>query len=463
MRQQAAAFPVGLYGMLLFALCWLTLPTVFAPLERVLLGATCLLPRLGGAFSGTPAVAAVRGAERIEELSEELGGRLRRQDIDGGRALLPARFEPVFCTVREALTDRRSRGGAGLPAVLRLEETHAELADCAAFVTKGDALLGFLVRAGTGEAADDLPGDPARVQLVHHRSAPPIYAAMELEDRSELRLVVGNAATVDPAPLRADLWSDPYRAARLERGGHVVRTLPIDDGAVAVPAGLQLGRTRIWGYDGRDGDAQLTIGVYVEPRDDPRALSHVVVWRDRRRAVATSDDAAVTAAPTPRELRRRHPATVRDLPGAVHGRHLLIADVAVPDGAAVVQQGIFLGTARGLSFGMGLVTSFTASRQRWSLLLLPDEPGAAARELVAQVVRADGAEAVLQGEAGTDGERLPAGQLFTGSNGPDCPSGLWIGSVEPVPREPGFLVLRTLALPGPRAAEVWIAAAGGAP
>ena len=36
MRKKPSAFPVGLYGMLLFALCWLTLPGAFAPLDELI-------------------------------------------------------------------------------------------------------------------------------------------------------------------------------------------------------------------------------------------------------------------------------------------------------------------------------------------------------------------------------------------------------------------------------------------
>jgi hypothetical protein len=446
--------------MLLLALCWLTLPAVFAPIERVLLGATCLVPRTLGEWSGVPAAATAAepaARQRLASLGAELALRLRRQDVEAGRSVLPGQYEPVFCAVREVLGDGPRRGGGGHPAELRLALSHGELADCAGFVTKGDALLGFLVRAGTGDAADDDPADPARVHLLHHRAVPPVYAAMSVPDGGQLRLVVRGAATVDPAPLRADLWDDPYRAARLDRGGDIVRTLAIDDGAVQVPAGLRLGRTRIWGYEGGAGDEVLTIGVFVVPPYEPRALSHVVVWRDTRLAPVASAVPAATPAPTPQAV------IVRDLPGAVHGRHLLVGEQPVPDGAAVVQDGLFLGTARGLAFGMGLVTSFPASRQRWSLLLLPDDPAAAPQELSGEIVRADRGEAWLRWRADASdagGTRLPAGQLFTGSNGAHCPPGLWIGSVEPHPRERSLLVVRTVSLPGPRAALVLIGGGG---
>jgi hypothetical protein len=228
-----------------------------------------------------------------------------------------------------------------------------------------------------------------------------------------------------------------------------------------VPPGLQLGRTRIWGYERAGSDEVLTIGVFVVPPDEPRALSHVVVWRDHRQArKAGADDA--TASATLATAVHRHPAVVRDLPGAANGRHLLIAGIPVPDGAAVVQDGMFLGTARGLSFGMGLVTSFAASRHRWSLLLLPDDPAARPRELDAEIVQTDGNDAWLRWhhDAAAGAERLPEGHLFTGSNGPNCPTGLWIGSAEPHPFDRSLLVVHTLTLPGPRAAQILVAGGG---
>jgi hypothetical protein len=159
---------------------------------------------------------------------------------------------------------------------------------------------------------------------------------------------------------------------------------------------------------------------------------------------------------------RRFAATVYDLPGAVHGRHLLSAPVAVPDGAAVLQDGSFLGTARGLSFGTGLVTSFVASRHRWSLVLMPDGD-ARPRELDGRIVRADGNEAVLRCRGDTlDGVSpgLPAGHLFTGSNGRHCPAGLWIGVARPHPYERDLLVVTTFVESGPRAVQVVV---GGGP
>jgi hypothetical protein len=164
----------------------------------------------------------------------------------------------------------------------------------------------------------------------------------------------------------------------------------------------------------------------------------------------------------------RHPATVWELPGAVHGRHLLATDAAVPDGAAVVQDGWCLGTAHGLSFGLGLVTSFATSRQRWSLLLLPEAPGARPHEISGEVIEGRDGIALLRWRGDTfDGEglRLPPGFLFTGSNGPHCPPGLYLGRATPHRSDPDLIEVATappngLPASGPRAAELVV---GGGP
>jgi hypothetical protein len=153
-----------------------------------------------------------------------------------------------------------------------------------------------------------------------------------------------------------------------------------------------------------------------------------------------------------------HAAVVWDLPGAT-GRYLLATSVAVPDGAAVVQDGLCLGTARGLAFGLALVTSFPASRHTWSLCLLPSVAGERPLELTGRVVSGRQGHAVVEFTADRfDAEALamPSGYLFTGSNGSDCPAGLLLGSARPVP---GYLNRLRVTLPvmrGPRAAEVTV-------
>ena len=447
MRQRPPAFPVGLYGMLLFALCWLTLPRVFAPLERVMLGGVCLVPRVWSSWFGSPALAAAE-TERatIEQLATELGERVRSGDELGAQPVREG-YRPLHCAV---LAHSRP-GGGGLPCELQLDHSYAELADCSELVTKGDSLVGFLLRPGFGIAALERPEDPARVMLLNHPRARPLFAAVELVDGDALRTVVRAAAVVDPAPLRVDLWDDPYRGARLDQNGLPVRTLALRD--EPVPAGLRLGETRIWGYPAREGGASLTLGVFVLPAIDARSLSHVVLWR-----AADEVDRAAPAPSSSGRLRQlpRVPGVVHDLPGAVHGRHLVLVDGSLPDHAAVVQDGIFLGTARGLVFGTGLVTSFASSRGRWSLLLLPDDASSPPRELEARVVATDRNRARLRwrGAPGPGSAPLPAGYLFTGSNGAHCPAGLWIGRAEPDPSDPELLHVVTPHEPGPRPCEV---------
>lgn len=130
----------------------------------------------------------------------------------------------------------------------------------------------------------------------------------------------------------------------------------------------------------------------------------------------------------------------------------------MPDGAAVIQDGLFLGTARGLSFGTGLVTAFVASRQPWSLLLLPDGDDADPIELYGRVEAGDGDQAQLRLVGAPDGRgtRLAPGYLFTGSNGRHCPAGLWIGRAQPDQFERDLLAVKVPVLPGPRVAEVFV-------
>ncbi|MBL9078078.1 MAG: hypothetical protein JNL08_11275 [Planctomycetes bacterium] len=441
--------------MLLFALCWLTLPTVFAPLERWLVGAACVLPRTIASWWGQPAHASapVAADRALRERAADLEARTRYADVSGARSVFPGSYEPVRCAVRQVVMDQSRRAGGGVPAELRLDRTYAELAGASDLVTKGVALIGYLPTPGNGVAADDQPEDFARVVLLGHRSSPPVGAELELEDGGRLRLVVRGAASIDPAPLRADLWDDPYRAARLDHGGQAVRTMEFA-GDRDVPAGLLLGHTRIWGYSGSDNEPPLTIGVFVAPPVDPRALSRVVVWK------SVVDAAAL---PAPRAARHL-PAVVRELPGAAHGRYLLAANGRVPDGAAVVQRGRFLGTARGLALGGGLLQSFAASRHAWCVVLLPDEPGARPRELEGTVESRDGDRVLLRVRGDTFSgtqEPLVPGTLFTGSNGPFCPSGLAIGEARPHGEARDLLAVEVPPMTGPIAVEIVVD--GGAP
>lgn len=422
-RVGGAAFPVGLYGMLLLALCWLAVPAVFAPLERLALAVPTLPHRLIAAL-GTDAQAATdaEAVGRIAGLRSDLQQRLLTHQVQGGRSLLPATWVPVLSRV--VAVERI--GGGGAPAELRLEHRYRDLAGCQPFVTQGDALLGRLAVCGHGLALDDDPGDHARVLLLHHPQAAPVAAAMPLPDGGLLRMVVQPAARVDQAPLRVHLWDDPYRAAGLRAGGEVVKTMSLPALATgAAPPDLRIGTSQVWGY-GR-GDDVLTIGMFVEPAVDVRSLSHVVLWTE-------------VEPPAPLPPPRLSPCTLWRLPGGVGGRWLLAADGPVPDGAAVVADGVCLGIARGLSFGQALVTSFPTSRQRLALLLLPDDPQERPRELWGEVVRGGVGTAWFSCRGG-DRTALPPGFLFTGSNGPHCPAGLLLGRALPQPGQPDQLAV----------------------
>jgi len=444
-QKKPTAFPLGLYGLLLFALCWLVLPAAGAPLERFAVGAACGVARVMTSLCGEPAAAGSSPARaRLAELAADLHRRVVASDVALPEPNASPYRQPVHC----AVVGIARRGGGGELAELRLDRSYDELAGCAPIVTKGDALVGFLARPGHGPALDDEPGDPARVLLLHHPSGRALHAAVDIPDGGRLRFVLRPAAVVDPAPLRVPLWDDPWRAARLDHTGLPVRSLPqlLTDGG-ELPAGLRIGTTRVWGYPATaDGDS-LTLGIFVAPVVSPRSLSHVVAWRGDGAATGDLPERAVPVA-----LRA---AVVHDLPGAVHGRHLLVG-CTVADGSAVVHDGCLLGLARGMAFGSGLVTSFAASRHRWSLLLLPDDPEAPPRELEGEVVAVDGGSVVVRCRD-VAGERLATGQLFTGSNGPHCPAGLWIGHAAPRDRQPGALDVEVPVVTGPRAVEVFSA------
>lgn len=452
MHQNARSFPVGLYGMLLFALCWLTLPGVFAPLERLLVGGACAVPRCWAGWFGTPVSAAVVDeASRAQRLAVEsaLHERLRAADTDDGGGHFGT-CRPVHCAVVATARTVRQRAGSE-PNELVLDHCYAELRDCREFVTKGDVLVGRLLRPGQGLAAQDRPEDPARVQLLHHPSASPLYATMGLGDGAMLRLVVRGAGPAEPAPLRADLWDDPYRASSMGRSGLPVRTTLLPGDATCPPPGLTIGSTLVWGYPQQGDERSLLLGVFVQPPFTARALSHVVLWRGEQSPVDPSP-VANGAEPV---RRTRRSGLLYDLPGAAAGRHLLVVE-QLASAATVVHDGHLVGTARGLAFGTGLVTSFPASRQRWSLLLLPDDRTVPPLELDGEVVAAEQnvARVRVQGHPHDRRYRLPAGQLFTGSNGWHCPSGLSIGHAMPAVGEPDVLLVTTEFAPGPLPVEV---------
>ncbi|MAD34932.1 MAG: hypothetical protein CMJ88_14420 [Planctomycetes bacterium] len=450
MLRKSASFPVGLYAILLLALAWLTLPALFGPVERWLVGSATAVPRLASMWFGRPARAAGRDdLGRVEELRAELNRRVTRQNFSAGAGVIPVAAEKLLCGVLSA-----SRvGGGGRMSELLLDHSYAELEGCD-LVVKGDQLIGFLMRPGQGRAIDDLPADPARVMLCNHRDAPRLYASVDEDGGGGvggLRVVVRAGSSADPAPMRVDLWNDPYQAAQMDESGLLVRTRALKYGATAqrVPGGLLLGRAKVWGYDDQKTDDVLTIAVYVEPLFEPHALSHVVLWRAP--AVRGGRSSMMRA-------HRRVSGVVYDLPGADRGRHLLVTDTGVPDGAAVTQEGMLVGVARGLCLGSGLATSFGASRRRWSLLFLPDGDTLPAFEMSGVVERAAGNVAWVRWE-GPPRDQLPRsaeGHLFTGSNGRFCPSGLWIGRARVDRLDRDLLEVRSPVTRGARAVDVLV-------
>lgn len=445
MQRSGVNVPFGLYGMLLFALCWLTLPAVFAPIERWLLGTATWLPRVFAAWSGSPVQAAEPAvADRLRQLTGQLALRTQHHDIGIAARYVPAGWQPVHCAVRRAT----GRGGGGEPEELLLDRSYAELGGCGPFVTKGDVLLGYLARPGEGVAAEDTPDDPARVVLLNHRRARPVHAELTSPAGTVLGLVVGPAAAVDPAQLRADLWSHPYLASQLRHSGQAVHVVPLAEAPNQPPPGLWLGRTRVWGYAGTAGEAPVTIGVYVATPFLPRSLSHVVVWH-----TGSGPMPSPAAAPL-----RRLPGVLHELPGASGRRYLLAAAGAVPSGAAVVHAGVCIGVTRGLAFDAGLVAAFSSTEHDWNLILLPSDPAARPRELTGRVVRGEAGAAWLDWRGDmyeADESPLPAGQLFTGSNGVGCPSGLYLGLAAGA--RPGELLGVQLPVePAPLAVEVLV-------
>lgn len=446
MAKKSSAFPVGLYGALLIALCALTLPAAFQPVEQTLLGAAARVSRLAASAAGDPVAAAspAAGAERVARTADVLR-RVAAQAVGGAPRELALRHGPVRCRV-VAVGGRG--GGGGAPCELRLDRTYAELADCLSIVTQGDCFVGFIPRPGGPGAADDVAADAARVLLPNHPLAQPLHAEVEVAPAIRSRVVVRPAAAADPAPLRVDLWDDPYSAARMERALLPVWTRSVAGSVSPVPGGLRLGSTRIWGYAQTDDTEALAIGVFVAPEPRAPSLSHVVAWR-RDVAGAPAEPSIPPAFAS---------GVAHELPGMAAGRFLLVADGAVPDGAAVVRDGALLGLARPLAFGSGLVTAFAASRQPWSFLLAPDGGDAPPIELRGVVVRADGERAWVRriGDL-IAAPPLPAsGELFTGSNGAHCPAGLLVGRCDGDPQDLNQLVVTLPPLHG-TAAVRWCA------
>jgi hypothetical protein len=298
-------------------------------------------------------------------------------------------------------------------------------------VTVGDALIGHLSAGGAA-------GDHARVRLLAYHArpnpkkielrigerAPPTRVAAEVRCREvdasgTLHLLVEPHRSVDPWPLRCTLLDDSYLASRLRKSGALVRTSePTLDSNL--PAGLTIGKLMIWGYPQRG----IPVGVFVEPAVDPRGISAVTLWRP-----ASSFGARPRLQPN--QVGRFLPVRFSRYPAPrpVRERWLVTstAGPALPDGAALVDRGRFLGCLHRPWSGQSLVTPFQASTRIWSLLVR-----GADGEVTAVVGRIVGTapDGRLRIELHSP-TAIVAGQVFTGGNGLHCPAGLYIGLAIP--------------------------------
>ena len=412
-------FPVGLYGTLLAALFGVTFPAALAPVEAAARTIVCL-PLRAYSMSGVanPVVAAATPTPASDVFAD-----LGKSVLAGGRG--PAGYLPQVCRVR----DKRA-GPSGIVDELELDVTVSELQSAAALVTVGRALVGHLVLSGGADAR-------ARVQLLAYRprrgsagfdlrvgdpAAPRRVAAQvpcrEIDAQGTLHFLVEPSRSIDPWPLRCSLLDDSYLASRLRRSGGLVTTSD-QSGDSDLPKGLAIGRLMIWGYPRRG----IPVGLFVDPAVDGRAIHSVTVWRragaGRRPALRPEQVGSflpvrLTRYPAPRPSRVRWMVTST-------------AGATLPDGAALVDRGRFLGCLRAPWSGQSLVTPFSVSTRTWALVVR--SAGGAVFDAVGRIVgtEADGRLRIeLESPASVE-----AGALFTGNNGLHCPAGLYIGAVTP--------------------------------
>lgn len=412
-------FPVGLYGTLLAALFGVTFPAALAPFEAAARTVVCL-PLRAYSISGTasPVLAGTTDPASPEVLTD-----LGRAVMKGGRG--PEGYLPQVFRVRET-----GAGPAGMVDELVLDATVAELRGTASVVTVGDTLVGYLSLRGSDDAR-------ARVRLlsfharrdskdfdlqVGERAPPRRVAAQapcrEIDAQGTLHFLVEPSRSIDPWPLRCTLLDDSYLASRLRTSGGLVTTSAQSDDP-DLPEGLTIGRLMIWGYPRRG----IPVGLFVQPSVDPRGISAVTLWRPSGKRSETRLGPGQVGSFVPVRL-SRYPA-----PRPTRSRWLVTAtaDANLPDGAALVDRGRFLGCLHAPWTGQSLVTPFVGSTRTWALLVRTT-----ADEVVPVVGRIVGTESdgQLRVELDAPGS-VEAGELFTGGNGPHCPAGFYIGTVTP--------------------------------
>jgi hypothetical protein len=368
--------------------------------------------------TGSPVLAGTT-APALPEVFEGLSRSIVRDGLG------PAGFQPQVLRVRES-----RKGPSGVVDELVLDARVAELRQAASIVTVGNCLVGYLSLRGDDQ-------DRARVRLLSYHDRrdsknfalrvgqpipPPRVAAQapcrEIDAQGTLHFLVEPSRSVDPWPLRCTLLDDPYLASRLRRsGGTVTTSLQSDD--PGVPAGLLIGNLMIWGYPSRG----IPVGLFVKPSVDPQGISAVTIWRPAGDLAQPRLEPAHVGRFLPVRF-SRYPA-----PRPVGVRWLVtsMAGATLPDGAALIDSGRFLGRLHAPWAGQSLVTPFAASTRSWTLLV--KNAAGVVTQVVGRIVgkQADGRLRIdLDSPAA-----IEAGDLFTGTNGRHCPAGFYIGKANP--------------------------------
>ncbi len=494
-------FPVGLWVTLFVAAVALVVPRPFARVESTLAAVVSWPLQPWASLRGDDvqperldgADASNHWTPLGDHLSAEAVGVPVAVRRDFGAA-------PIACRV-VGLAGRRG----GRFTELVLDRTWDEVRRVSPHVTSAGVLVGVMGRRGRGSSRDDMPTDLARVLLLHHRDATPVPAAL-IHPQGRLRCIVEPSRAGAMLPLQTEIWDDPYAAARLVGSGSLVLTEDLaadvernaafgvgiaeasfssgetsttrgelSDGMELVgtdawlprglPGGLVLGRLAVWGYE--EQGRTLPIGLYVQPALEPFNITAVSLWRG-------TDDSAAEELLLPLEARGTmvQAALVR-LPTPHGPCWLLVGKEALPDGGALLVDGLFVGPARALGGSRGLAVPLEQRREAFSFTLWPDGDGAG-KTFRALVTPADAAFAELRGAGdvthdpraplqplrvtASEGPRLDlvAGWLTTGVQTTDplsarhAPPGLLIGRAVPVPGQPGALYVDRVPHPSQR-------------